>query len=455
MTTKASITFHGGVAGVTGSNFLFEVAGKRILVDCGLFQGCDTCADKNFEPFPYDPSSIDYVFVTHGHLDHAGRIPKLVHDGFAGKIISTPPTRDVAHLIFEDGLNIFAMEAKRKGITPLYSTDDVSRSLQLWDIEPLGKNIDLGGGIVAVMRNAGHIIGSSMVEFIVNGKRIVFSGDLGNSPTPLLPDTEACKNADYLIVESTYGDRVHESKDIRSARLEDIIENTIKQKGVLIIPAFSIERTQEILYETEKMIENAKFPPLPVYLDSPLGIRVTDVYARYKDFLNPAVAGSIEKGDDIFRFPQLRLTHSAGESHAIWNTPNPKIIIAGSGMSNGGRVVAHEKRYLGDKTTTLLIVGYQAPESLGRLLQEGVKIAEIDGEKISVRARIETILGYSAHRDINGLLSFVQDSADTLKKVFVVMGELKSSTFFAQRIKDFLAINAVVPQLAERFELDL
>jgi len=451
---KARLTFFGGAGNVTGSNFLFEAGDKKILVDCGFFQGCDVCDEKNRAPFPYDPKSIDILFVTHAHLDHAGRIPKLVREGFRGKIISTPPIKDIAELILLDSLGILRKESKKNRQALIYDKHDVEKTMGLWESVPYHEEILIKEGLTALLRDAGHMLGSAMIDITYYGKRIVFSGDLGNSPTPLLRDSEVISGVKYLIMESVYGDRRHETKTERKDILEDIIEGTTKKGGTLLIPAFSIERTQEILFEIEAMMENNKIPLIPVFLDSPLAIHVTEIYKKYEDYYNTKVQYAITAGEDIFAFPQLHFTLKTEESKKIHQFGNPKIIIAGSGMSNGGRIVYHEKRYLPDPATTLLIVGYQAPGSVGREIQDGAKHVTILGERVEVNARVETISGYSSHKDTDGLFHFAANTADGLEKAFIVMGEPKSSAFLTQRLRDYIGINALVPREGESFELE-
>jgi len=451
---KLKLTFHGGTEYVTGANFLLESEGKKILVDCGLFQGNKICDDKNREPFAYNPADIDVLLVTHGHLDHVGRIPKLVHDGFRGTIYSTPATKDLGELILFDSMGIMEKEAKWDQKDVIYTKEDVETAVELWRKVPYHNEFDIGGGFVIRFKDAGHIMGSAMIEITYNGKKIVFTGDLGNSPAPVLRDTEVVDDADYIVMESVYGDRNHEAVEERTKMLEDVIENTIKDGGALMIPAFSIERTQVLLFELNHLIENNKIPCIPVFLDSPLAIKATAVYDKYERNFNINATNIIKSGDDIFNFPCLKSTLRTEESKAINDVPNPKVIIAGSGMSNGGRIVHHEKRYLPDHKSTLLLIGYQSPNTLGRKLQDGVKVVKILGEDVTVNAKVVNIRGYSAHKDSDGLLEFVANDAEKVKKVFVAMGEPKSSMFFVQKLKDNLGVDAVAPKMGDTFELE-
>ncbi|MEA1929842.1 MAG: MBL fold metallo-hydrolase [Patescibacteria group bacterium] len=457
--TKLSITFHGGVGSVTGANFLLADDGpqeKKILIDCGFFQGSRVAEKKNREPFPYDPKEIDTLIITHAHLDHIGRIPKLVHDGFRGPIYSTPPTRDITELSLTDSLGVLTKEAKGSKEPIIYNKVDVERSMKQWKTVDYHQEFELGDWQVSLL-DAGHILGSAMIRFVhqPSGKVFVFTGDLGNSPSLLLRDTEVVADADYLVMESVYGDRNHENHEVALAKLEDVIEDTVNAQGTLMVPAFSIERTQELLHEIEKMVEGSRIPVVPVFLDSPLAIKVTDIYSRYLDYLNKEVNELINKGNAIFRFPQLHRTLKTSESKAIAGIEGPKIIIAGSGMSNGGRIIHHEKRFLADPKSALLLVGYQAAGSLGRQLEDGAKWVKILGEDVPVRARTVVISGYSAHKGSDDLFGFVSHSADKVKKVFVTMGEPHSSLFLVQRLRDYLGIDATMPEPGQQFEVEV
>lgn len=445
MEKEAKITFCGGTGTVTGANFLLEIDGKKILIDCGLTQGLKVADDINWDPFPYNPKEIDILFISHAHVDHLGRVPKLIHEGFRGKIYSTEPTRALASFMLEDTAGILSKNTELK-LDEIYSEENLKLSLSLWQGIQYHQKMNITENLVVSLLNAGHILGSAMTLFEYNGKKILFTGDLGNSPSPLLPDTERVTDIDYLVMESVYGDRNHESRDDRRKYLEETIEDNYKRKGTLIIPTFSLERSQELLFELNALVENNRIPIMPIFLDSPLAIRLTEVFKKFKNYLNEKAQHAMRSDKYLFDFEGLHNTLKSEESKMINNVPNPKIVIAGSGMSTGGRIVHHERHYLPDANNTLLLTGYQTVGSPGRLIQEGIKTVRITGEDVVVRAHVVTITGYSGHKDSDGLLNFVQDTQDTLKKVFVVMGEPKSAMFLVQKLRDNLGIDAYAPE---------
>ncbi len=447
------ITFCGGTGSVTGANFLFCIAGKKILVDCGLTQGEKVADDINWDPFPYDSKEIDILFVTHAHVDHLGRIPKLIAEGFHGQIYSTLPTLGLAPAMLEDTAGILSKNTEL-GLDKIYSEENVKTALGLWQGFEYYKKINITPELEVEFFNAGHILGSAMIKFTCNGKSILFTGDLGNSPSPILPDTDNVQNIDYLVMESVYGDRNHESRDDRRKYLEETIEDNYKRKGALIIPTFSLERSQELLFELNELVDGNRIPVMPIFLDSPLAIRLTEVYKKFKTYFNDAAQTAMKSDKYLFDFPGLHSTLKSEESKMINLTPNPKIIIAGSGMSTGGRVVHHERHYLPDPNNTLLLTGYQAVGSPGRLIQEGVKTVRITGEDVIIRSHIVTISGYSGHKDSDGLLNFVEGMQESLKKIFVVMGEPKSEMFLVQKIRDNLALDAVAPEQGSTVTLE-
>jgi metallo-beta-lactamase family protein len=447
------ITFCSGAGTVTGANFLLEGNGKKFLIDCGLIQGEKFVDDLNWEKFPYDVSAIDILFISHCHIDHIGRIPKLISEGFKGKIISTIPSKEITEIMLDDTAHILSREVNL-GLDKIYTEDNIKKAISLWETLEYGQKLDVDGGFQFYFKDAGHILGSGMLNIIYNNKKIVFTGDLGNSPSPLLPDTDVIDDADYMVMESCYGDRNHEERDERKKKLEEIIKDNYNNKGTLIIPTFSLERTQELLYEINSLVENNIISRMPIFLDSPLSIRLTDVYLKYGKYFNEKAQKLIASGDKLFDFPGLVETLETEESKAILSVPPPKIIIAGSGMSNGGRILHHEINYLPNKNDTILLTGYQSIGTLGRLIEDGAKKVHIMGEDVTVHAHVAMISGYSSHKDSDHLVEFVEKTAHTLKKVFVVMGEPKSSMFLAQRLRDNFNLKAFTPNAGESVTIE-
>lgn len=448
----SKLTFASGAGTVTGANFLLETEKTKLLVDCGLVQGKEFCEECNYGDFSYKPDEITALIITHAHLDHIGRVPRLVARGLKASIISTPPTREIAEEMFADGLKIMKEDEEKYGRKPLYSEEDVAKTLSLWKTHEYHEVFSIDD-IQVQFLNAGHILGSAMVECTRNDKKLLFTGDLGNSPAPVVADTEPISGINYMVMESVYGDRLHEQVDERLNFLKELIEETRKKKGTLLIPAFSLQRTQAILHDLNHLVDEGTVEPIDTYLDAPLAIKMLDIYKAYPEYFNAHIQERIAAGDDPFVFARLSLIADGRESKKIAKTPGPKIIIAGSGMSHGGRIREHERTFLGDPSTTLLFIGYQAAGTLGRRLLEGEKKVRIDDDWVKVRAKIARIQGYSAHKDRDQLMSFVEQTAGSLEGVFVAMGEPRSSLFLAQRLNDFFGVNAVAPDSGQSFEI--
>ncbi|MBU1137273.1 MBL fold metallo-hydrolase, partial [Patescibacteria group bacterium] len=441
-----------------GSNYLLETAKNKILVDCGLFQGLSEMEKKNLEPFPYNPKEIDFVFITHAHLDHIGRLPKLVKDGFNGRIFATRPTIDFARLMLEDSQKVFGKRMSQIKHLAQMNGEQIEKLMEMFQPAEYDALIEVNGEISVCFREAGHVLGSAAVELSITGKKIVFSGDLGSTKTSILKDPAKIEQADYIVMESTYGDRFHESNQQCKSTIENVTEETVTKKGVLMIPSFSLERTQQLLYHFNELVENNRIPPLPIFIDSPLAIRLTEVYSRYSQYYDEEAKSLLKSGDDIFKFPGLKLTLTTAESKAINDVPPPKIIIAGSGMSQGGRIVHHETRYLPGSENTLLIVAYQARGTLGRKILDGADSVKIMGEIVPVRAKVERVDCYSSHGDQDDLLwwlsNIAQSGADRkIRKVFICHGEDDSSLALSRKIRNDFGLKTEIPHLGEVVEL--
>lgn len=446
--SEATLGFYGGAGSVTGANFLLDSPDGKILIDCGLAQGGVDAEAHNRAPFAYVPHTIDVLIITHAHLDHIGRVPKLVHDGFSGSIYSTPVTKELAALMFEDALGIMEEDARKRGVAPLYSHADVAATLRMWQTREYHQSFNVGRDNIGIrFLDAGHVLGSSMVECTHHGRTIVFTGDVGNSPAPLLKDTEQLPTAHYILMESVYGNRLHEGNEERFKTLGAAVRQAKRVGGTLLIPTFALQRTQVLLYELHRLFEKEEAPRMPVFLDSPLATRVTDVYEQHLDLLNEQAQATL--GTLGFHFPELTIASTPEMSRRIAESPDPKIILAGSGMSHGGRIQAHEARFLKDKKTTILFVGYQAAGTPGRRILEGEKKVKVDDTWVRVRASVMQVDGYSAHADRDGLMRVIESAASAPEKVFVVMGEPKSSLFLAQRLHDFLGVDAFVPSAGD------
>lgn len=448
-----SISFFGAAHEVTGSCHLVETRNKKILLDCGMFQGGNFNEAKNHDPFPFDPASIDVVLVSHAHLDHTGRIPKLVKDGFRGTVYATKATCEFARLIWEDAYHIMEHDHRKFQSPVLYDERDVAAAVSVCSGVDYNTPVDLGDGVTALFHDAGHIFGSSFIEIRADGKTIVFSGDLGNAHVPILQETRPLPACDVLLCESTYGDRSHETEAERKHILLGLIQEGCRRGGTIMMPAFSLERTQEILYMLDELSEaDQTLPKIPIFLDSPMAIDALKTYAAYAEYYDDEARAKNSRGNDFLKFPELRITRSTEESKEINSIPGPKMVIAGAGMMNGGRILHHALRYLSDPNSTLILVGYQAAGTLGRRLYEGAERVRIFGEEISVRCTVQAIGALSAHADQKKLLDWIGSAPQPPKKVYCVHGEPHAATEFAHRIRDRFGIDAFVPEYGDRVE---
>lgn len=447
------LTFLGAAREVTGSCYMVETKRARVLVDCGMFQGCEFCEARNFEDIFTHAGTVDAVFITHAHLDHTGRLPRLIKGGFKGKIYATGPTIDLMKIVLEDAYHIMEGNHRRNARPMLYEEEDVAQVIKRCVPTEYSHSVRMGDLMVR-FREAGHIFGSAFIEIREQGgAKLAFSGDLGHAHVPILRATAQLSEMDAVVMESTYGSRVHEDEGSRSEKLLELVAETVRQEGTLLIPAFAIERTQQLLYEMNELVEAGRLPKVNVYLDSPMAIRATRVIRSYPKYYDPEALRKVTNGDDLFEFKGLHLCETRDESKEINFVPPPKIIISGAGMMNGGRILHHLVRYLGNPKNTLLIIGYQAQGTLGRKLYSGEKMVEVLGERIQVRAAVKSIGAYSAHADQPTLLNWIRSASALPKHVFCTHGEEGTAIALAARITEELGIQAHAPRLGESVEL--
>jgi metallo-beta-lactamase family protein len=465
------LRFIGAARNVTGSRYILDCRDMRVLIDCGLYQERDFKA-RNWDAFPVPPESIDAVLLTHAHLDHCGYLPKLVKDGFEGRVFGTGATDDIAKIALLDSAHLLTedMEFKKKRheqegregpypYTPLYTEDDVKATTPLFSAVEYGETVEVAGGIEAAFFDAGHILGSAMVKVTVrqSGRpaTFVFSGDVGRWNKPILKDPSCFDEADYIIVESTYGDRLHEdSEEAIDEKLCDAITSTRKRGGNVVIPSFAIERAQEVLYRLNTLLLDDRIPHTMVFLDSPMAAKVTEVFKRHPDLYDQEMSRLVREGHSPFRFPSLNLSTTVHDSKAINHIKGTVIIIAGSGMCTGGRIKHHLAANISRPESTILFVGYQATGTLGRVIVDGAEEVRIHGQKKPVRAKIIRIDGFSSHADRNELLRWLSALKKPPKQVFVTHGEEEAALSFAELIRSEKKWKVNAPSYGDEFELD-
>jgi metallo-beta-lactamase family protein len=502
-----SLQFLGAVGTVTGSQFLLTAGERRVLVECGMFQGSPEEVSRNRMPFAFEPESLDAVLITHAHLDHCGRLPALVRAGFRGPVHLTAATGDLAEIVLRDAAKLQMeaeerwrrkhpeeaaayddelaragaqaeedasaedmprrlREAEPRGATmvraALYTEADVEETLRLFRPVQYGEAREVAPGISATFHDAGHILGSAIIELTIDGTTVVFSGDLGRRQTPILRDPTPLSHADYVVVESTYGDREHPAREAGVDELAKAVAEVADSRGVLLVPAFAIGRTQEVVWVLDELVRSGRIPRLPLYLDSPMASRASQVYLRHPDVYDEQTEELLESGDSPLEYPGEQYTNSVEQSKAIRHAERPLMVVASSGMLTGGRIMHHLKDFLPDPACTLLFIGYQATGSLGRHLQNGGRTARIDGDEYPVRCRVVSISGFSAHADehelMDWLTSFVRaggtDAADGRpKRVFVVHGDPEAADSFAARVRAELGLDAHLPGYRETVRL--
>ena len=472
------VTFFGATKTVTGSNFLVEGGGKKFLVDCGLYQGTAKEEIKNNEPFPYDIEDIDFMLLTHAHIDHSGRIPKLYKDGYRKPIFATNATCDLCAIMLPDSGHIQETETEwknrkrlRRGedlLVPIYDAETAAKSLELFRGVEYDQIIEIDDDIHFRFNDAGHMLGSATIEVWIKedgeNKKIVFSGDIGNNDIPLLNEPTMIEDADFLVMESTYGDRMHIENEDKAQKFINIVYDTISQGGTVVIPSFAVGRTQEILYELNKYKcsskDNAEFDRkfdllmhTPVYVDSPLAISATEVFRENMNLFDEETQELIKRGDNPLEFPGLKFTQTVDESKELNESDESCIIISASGMCEVGRIKHHLKHNIWNPKNTILFVGYQAIGTLGRKIVDGAKTIKIFGEEVSVGARIEYIEGYSGHADQQGLLNFVYSFIKKPEHIFLVHGEENGQKVLRDKIKETTEIPVTIPDFGETYEL--
>ncbi|MDN3676237.1 MBL fold metallo-hydrolase [Flavobacterium paronense] len=449
------IKFLGGAGTVTGSKTLIESNGIRILIDCGQFQGIKPLRELNWEPLPILPNTIDFVLLTHGHLDHCGWLPRLVNQGFAGKIYCTSPTASVAKLILLDSARIQEEEAnianrehysKHEKAEPLYNVQQAQEVFPLLKVIKPNEGVPLDAEISAVFRNAGHIIGACSIELKLEGKTLVFSGDIGRDNDMLMYPPVKPKEADYVFLESTYGNRIHPNEDVKLL-LETYINNTYQNGGTIIIPSFAVERAQTIMYLIWKLKEEDRIPDIPYIIDTPMGISVLDVFTNNKSWHKLSE-------EECVKMCQIFTINSEYQEtiNSIFDK-RPKVVIAASGMITGGRVLSYLEEYIGLPETTVIIVGYQGEGTRGRKLLEGATEIKIHGKYYPVLAKILEIEGLSAHGDQNDLLNWLSELKSKPKKVFLVHGENQPADELRSKIQEKYGFDCSVPLMGQEFEL--
>jgi metallo-beta-lactamase family protein len=463
--TKASLQFLGAAGGVTGSKYLFSYGDDQVLIDCGLFQGLKELRLKNWAPVPLDFGRLRAVILTHAHIDHSGYLPRLVGKGYKGPVFATPGSCDLLRVMLPDAAYLQEEEARyanRKGYSkhtpalPLYTTEDAERALKLLRPTPVGESVEVTKGVFLEYGRVGHILGAASVRlnFRLNGqkKTLMNSGDLGRYDRPILKDPDPAGSADWLLIESTYGNLIHPKES--EAQLRDLIKETAEQRRCLLIPAFAIGRTQELLYTIRKMEDEGQLSPIPVYVDSPMGIEATQIYSRHIAEHDFEMAQLSHAERDPLRSRNMVIARTPEQSKAINQFKGPLIIISASGMATGGRVLHHLKQRLPNPDTTVLLVGYQAEGTRGRLLQDGAKEIKMLGEVVPVRARVKVLDGFSAHADQGEILRWLGTLRSPPQKTYIVHGEPPAASALAQVIRERLNWQVEIAKHQQKVTLD-
>ncbi len=462
----AYIQFLGATQTVTGSKHLVEVDGYRTLVDCGLFQGLKELRQRNWDPCPLNPRSINSVILTHAHIDHSGYLPRLVHDGFNGTVYGTPGTVELARIMLPDSARLQeedAAYANKQGTSkhhpalPLYTEEDASDALELLESVNYHKRVQLTKKLAFEFVTAGHILGSSFVCFEVEcqdgaTRRLVMTGDIGRYNEPIINDPSNVEEADYIVLESTYGDRAHPEYNVKEA-LARIINETAQRGGHILIPAFAVGRTQQLVYILRELEDEQRIPVLPVYVDSPMAVQATRLYLRHKEDHDLEMEALVDEQRNPLATHRFKLAKTVHDSKAISASQEPAIVISASGMATGGRILHHMMKRLPDERNTMIFVGYQAEGTRGRRLLEGEKEIRIFGQRVPVRARIETLLSLSAHADYREILQWLSGFKRAPKTVFLVHGEVNAMMSMKQKIEEKFGWHVETPTYLQKFEL--
>jgi len=467
---KIKLSFLGAAKNVTGSRYLLETNNTRILIDCGMYQERDYRA-RNWEPFPVSPSTIDIVLLTHAHVDHCGFLPKLVKDGFNGKIYCTPATAEIAEIVLMDSAKLQFEDAKykkkrhkREGREgpyqhiPLYDVDDARDTIKLLRDVRYNKTVEVAKNVEATYYDAGHILGSAMIKVVVKDgdekRSVLFSGDIGRPNKVILNDPTVFDEADYVIMESTYGNRYHQEIDDIDDSLEEVINETHQAGGNIIIPSFAIERSQELLYELNLLLMENRIPPLLVFVDSPMANKVTKVFRDHPELFDEEMTDLLEGNHSPFSFRNLKLVNTVQESKAVNNIHGTSIIMAGSGMCTGGRVKHHIANNITNPNSTLLFVGYQAIGTLGRIILDGAQEIRLFGKKFPMKMKIRRIEGFSAHAGKDELFNWVTNIKKVPRRVFITHGEEKAAEHFGEYLQEKTGWDTFVPEYKDVVVLD-
>lgn len=461
------ITFCGAAGTVTGSSYLIETNTCRFLVDCGMFQGSKEVRQLNQRSFLFNPAALDFVLLTHAHVDHSGLLPKLCKLGFKNQIYATKATVQLCGIVLPDSGHIQEMESewrnrkrRRAGVPvedPLYTAAEALHCLKLFEAKNYGQEFEPKPGVRVRFSDAGHILGSAIIEVWIteddDSTKIVFSGDLGQLNQPIIQDPTGIDEADYLLIESTYGNRIHEDQDQKVSLLKKIIIDSVNTGGNLVIPAFTVGRTQDLLYHIKLLLRNGQIPRVPVYIDSPMAVSVTEIYRNNPECYDEQTRQLFISNESPFDFPNLTFVRTADESKRLNETAKGAIIISANGMCEAGRILHHLKHNLWRSESHILFVGYQSEGTLGRRLLDGAKVVKIMGEEVGVQAKIHSIGGFSAHADQAGLMDWLQGFTNRPRGLFVIHGENGAQQELAELIHRKLKINCVIPKWGERFTL--